>query len=65
MDSGTGYIPVLQVCPSSPQPLLLRTVSDLRASYVLRTASSGLLPKMGEGGAGVKVPLPLWERDLG
>ena len=34
---------------TSPQPLLLRTVSDLRASYVLRTASNGLLPKWGEG----------------
>ena len=49
-----------QFCKSAliPQPLLLRTVSDLRASYVLRTASNGPLPKMGEGEAGVKVPLP-------
>ena len=40
-----------QFCKSAliPQPLLLRTVSDLRASYVLRTASNGLLPKWEKG----------------
>ena len=51
--------------PLIPQPLLLRTVSDLRASYVLRTASNGPTSQNGRRGAGFKVPLPLWERDLG
>jgi len=49
---------------TSPNPCF-RTVSDLRASYVLRTASNGLLPKWEKGSRSQSPSLPLITSLLG